>query len=150
MQISAVMEKTAPQIAAENMANRLADKVRNIWLEKQAVGIDQWEENFFEDPDGIKFLEKESFPNLTGIDYIFKWWGSRNADGLAGQLDVLWKAEVDGNMVIYKTWIRFAEQDFVLGIIRDEARKREANRSEFRKAFDQWQTLYEREISSLK
>ena len=149
MQISAVMEKMKPEIAAENMANRLADRVRNIWLEKIDAGYTQWEENFFEDSEGVHFLERESFPDLVGIDYIFRWWGSRDADGLAGELTVLWKSEVNGTMTIFKTWVRFSEMDFTLGIVRDETRKREAFRSEFREAYAQWQKLYLEEIKKL-
>lgn len=150
MQVSAIMERTEPTIAAENMANRLADRVRNIWLEKKNAGVKAWEENFFEDADGIKFLEKESFPNLVGIDYIFRWWGDgRDEDGLAGELDVLWKAEVNSSMYIYKTWIRFADRDFIIGITPNEDRKRDINREAFRDAFAQWQKLYVNEIKAV-
>ena len=45
-------------------------------------------------------------------------------------------------MAIYKSWIRFADRDFVIGTIREESQKREFNRKEFRTAFAQWQKLY--------
>lgn len=142
MLISEVMEKTSKTTAAENMANRLADKVRNIWLENTNAGITQWEENFYEDPDGVAFLRSESFPDLVAIDYIFKWWGHKDVEGLAGELEVLWKVKGKEGMEIYKTWIRFARRDFVIAIAQDETRKREINRKEFRKAFATWQKIY--------
>ena len=142
MLISEIMEKAAPMTAAENMANRLADKVRNIWLENRNAGQNQWEENFYEDPDGISFLRSESFPNLVGMDYIFKWWGNEDLEGLAGELEVLWKVRENNEIEIYKTWIRFADRDFVIGTVREESAKREVNRRDFREAFAQWQKLY--------
>lgn len=142
MQISKVLERTEQVTAAENMANRLADKIRNIWLENQQAGYDRWEENFYEDPDGISFLRSESFPDLQGVDYIFKWWGSKLPDGLAGELEVLWKVKVGGAVEIYKTWARFAPRDFTMGAISDETQKRETFRKAFRDAFEDWQKLY--------
>lgn len=142
MLVSNVIEKTKQVAAAENMANRLADKVRNIWQENLHYGRTNWEENFYEDPDGVRFLSEESFPNLQGIDYIFKWWGSEDPDGLAGELEVLWKVRRNPGIEMYKTWIRFGERDFVLGIARDEHAKRELNREAFRNAFAEWQKLY--------
>ena len=68
MLISENLEKTQQMSAAENMANRLADKVRNLWLTNRAEGRNRWEENFFEDPDGVSFQRRESFPGLRGID----------------------------------------------------------------------------------
>lgn len=142
MLISKTLEKIEQMTAAENMANRLADKVRNIWLEYKQAGYDQWEENFYEDPDGVSFLRSESFPQLQGIDYIFKWWGNEDLDGLAGELEVLWKVQKDAGVEIFKSWIRLAPRDFVLGTIQEEQRKREINREEFRRAFAEWQELY--------
>ena len=142
MLISSIMEKTPQVIAAENMANRLADRVRNIWLSNRKQGVTQWEENFFEDTEGVMFLQSESFPNLVGIDYIFKWWGNEDIEGLAGELEVLWKVQNGSEMSIYKTWIRFADRDFILGHISEESKKREVNRSEFRSAFQTWQQCY--------
>lgn len=142
MLVSGVLEKTKKVTAAENMASRLADKVRNIWLDNRNAGREKWEENFYEDPDGVNFLRGESFPDLLGIDYIFKWWGSDDIEGLAGELEVLWKVQETGGVSIYKSWIRFADRDFVLGTIREESQKREANRQEFRDAFASWQKLY--------
>ena len=46
MLISQVLEKTAKTTAAENMAYRLADKVRNIWLEKFHAGIENGKKTF--------------------------------------------------------------------------------------------------------
>lgn len=146
MLISEILEKTKQTTAAENMASRLADKVRNIWLDNRNAGQGKWEENFYEDPDGVSFLRGESFPGLLGIDYIFKWWGSDDLDGLAGELEVLWKVEEDHGVGIYKTWIRFADRDFVLGTIREESQKRERNRQEFRAAFECWQKLYQEKL----
>ena len=147
MLISEVLEKTLKTDAAENMANRLADKVRNIWLERTDGGYAAWEENFSEDPDGVYFLREENFPNLVAIDYIFKWWGHKDVDGLAGELEVLWKVKGADGMEIYKTWIRFARRDFTLAITAEESRKREINRAEFRKAFAMWEEIYKKQLS---
>lgn len=146
MLISEILEKTQNTTAAENMASRLADRVRNIWLENRHVGVTCWEENFYEDPEGVDFLRSESFPNLQGIDYIFKWWGNDDLDGLAGELEVLWKVRHDHCVDLYKSWIRFADRDFVLGTIREESQKREATREEFKKAFAAWQKLYTTQV----
>ena len=142
MLIGKSIEKIPATTAAENMANRLADRIRNIWLDNTAAGLTQWEEDFYEDPDGIVFLRGESFPKLIGIDYIFKWWGSDDHEGLAGELEVLWKVAGDPGVDLYKTWIRFGERDFIMGIKDAETERREWNRSEFRKAFAEWETYY--------
>lgn len=143
MLIGEVLEIVPAMTAAESMANRLADRVRNLWLEHTKAGEHQWEDNFFEDIEGVGFLRDEAFPDLQGIDYIFQWWGDRDSDGLAGHLIVLWKVYKDGQMVFLKTTIRFAERDFVLGSIQDESRKREITRTDFRKAFSVWKKLYQ-------
>ena len=143
MLIGEIMEKTPSVTAAENMANRLADRIRNIWLQKEEAGITSWEENFYEDPEGIQFLRDENFPNLQGIDYIFRWWGGDDLEDLAGDLEVLWKVYRNGNMELFKTTIRFASRDFCMGNIRGETKKREANRAEYRKAFGMWHALYQ-------
>lgn len=142
MLIGEIMEKTPSVTAAENMATRLADRIRNIWLQNVNAGVAQWEENFYEDTEGIAFLRGESFPNLQGIDYIFKWWGGDGGDAAAGELEVLWKIRTDSGIDIYKTTIRFADRDFVSGPVRDESRRRELFRSRFREAFAIWQRLY--------
>lgn len=147
MLISEIMEETPPMTAAENMANRLADHIRNIWLDNTQMGVDQWEVNFYEDADGVSFLRGEDFPDLQGIDYMFQWWGHEDSDGLAGRLDVLWKVNRNGNISIYKTSIRFAPRDFILGA-QSERKKREINRAEFRRAFAVWRELYQNRVGT--
>ena len=44
----------------------------------------------------------------------------------------------------YKSWIKLAERDFILGVQKTEAGKREATRAEFREAFAQWRKLFSR------
>jgi hypothetical protein len=141
MLIGEVMELTPDVTAMENMATRLADKVRNMWQYHHNAGDKQWEENFFEDTEGVQFLESESFPNLQGIDYIVRWWGNKDADGLAGDLQVLWKVNCNEKMRIFKSTIRFAQRDFLQGP-KEESARREQNRTEFRNAFVLWQKLY--------
>lgn len=46
MLISQVLEKTAKTTAAENMAYRLADKVRNIWLENSTPELKNGKKTF--------------------------------------------------------------------------------------------------------
>ena len=142
MLIGEVMERTPKVSAAENMANRLADRVRNLWLTCTGSGRSPWEENFSEDPDGVVHLAEESFPGLKGIDYIFRWWGGEDLDDLAGDLEVLWKTDASGSMEIYKTTIRFANRDFVMGNRSTETKKREAFRADFRSAFAKWEKAY--------
>ena len=146
MLIGEVMELTPNVSAAHNMATRLADKVRNLWLENKNAGNSKWEENFFEDSEGIAFLREENFCGLVGIDYIFRWWGHSDPDGLAGDLQVLWKCSIQQEMRIYKTTIRFAERDFKRAKTLSETSIREEFRSEFRNAFDLWQTLYQENV----
>lgn len=146
MLVSKVFEKTPKVSASENMSARLADRVRNIWLSSTNKGREPWEENFAEDPEGIAFFREECMPGLQGIDYIFRWWGSDDLEELAGDLEVLWKIYQDSNMEIYKTTIRFANQDFVMGGIPTESKKREAFKQEFRKAFDSWIKLYSEQL----
>ena len=147
MLIGEVMEKTPRVSAMENMANRVADRVRNTWLDKKAQGMKAWEVNFFEDPDGIVFLRDCGFPGLVGIDYIVRWWGAKDSDELAGDVQLLWKVRGADDMDIYKTTIRLAERDFVMGTIATEQGKREAFRANFRKAFEIWQGLYAETVS---
>ena len=142
MLIGTVMEETPQVSAMENMANRLSDRIRNIWLRNTGLGLHGWEESFFEDPDGVAFLREESFPDLQGIDYIFKWWNSDDAQGLAGCVEVLWKVRREEAMKIYKTTLRLAIQDFQKGAVSTEEKKREAWRAEFREAFAIWHELY--------
>jgi len=144
MMIGEVMEYLPTVLSMENMADRLADRVRNIWLDRIGKGTRRWEETFFEDPDGVAFLAQESFPHLVGMDYIFRWWGEDNkeAEELGGELLVIWKSDSGDGMKLYKTTIRFAERDFILGLCKTEDEKREANREQFRKAFRIWQKLY--------
>lgn len=141
MLIGQVMEKTPAVMAKDNMANRLADKIRTSWLEHKDAGYREWEDVFYEDPEGVRFLKTESFPYLAGIDYIFKWWDHEDSHGLAGMLEVLWKVYKDENMDIYKTTIRFGERDFLEGL-KSEEEQREEMRFKFRKAFDIWHELY--------
>jgi hypothetical protein len=144
MLVSEILEKSKHETAVENLANHLADRVRNSWLDNVNAGRTQWEDNFYEDADAINFLRGESFPGLQGIDYIFRWWGKEDVDDLAGELDVLWKVEDAEGVNIYKSWIRFSDLDFLLGAFREEAQKREKFRQEFRDAFDRWQVLYKK------
>ncbi len=142
MLIGEVMELTPNVSAAHNMATRLADKVRNLWIKNTQMGNSRWEENFFEDSEGIAFLQKESFYGLTGIDYIFRWWGHTDPEGLAGDLQVLWKCSRQDGMRIYRTTIRFAERDFEKSQNTSETSKREEFRAGFQDAFDLWEKLY--------
>ena len=66
MLISEILEKTEQTTAMDNMANRLADKVRNIWLANRTARPDQMGGDLRY--NGISFLRGESFPDLQGID----------------------------------------------------------------------------------
>lgn len=147
MLIGQIFEETPHVSAAENIATRLADKIRNLWLEHDSRGELRWEDNLFEDPNGIVFLRREDFPKLEGIDYIFRWWGNEMDDGLAGDLVVLWKINTDrGDIDFYMTTIRFAERDFPRKRPDQESAFREQFRADFREAFRTWQQLYQEKV----
>lgn len=55
---------------------------------------------------------------------------------------MVWKIKEENGLACYKTWIRLAERDFILGLYREEGAKREATRKEFRRAFAQWNELF--------
>lgn len=142
MLVGKIMEAIPAATAADNMANHLADQIRNIWLENTNAGIDRWEVNLYEDARGVEFLRRESFPGLIGLDYIFRWWGHEDPDGLAGDVEVLWKVQTDTGVKMFKTTIRFGERDFTLSLKQAESQKREQFRAEFREAFRSWKALY--------
>lgn len=150
MLIGKVLELTPTVTAAENMSARLADRVRNYWLNHNKAGDTRWEENFYEDADGVAFLRDEDFLNLQGIDYILRWWGGSGGDDLAGDLEVLWKMAAPDGMRIYKTTIRFAERDFPIGPFRRETDHRDEMKTQFREAFKLWKELYAEEVRKMQ
>jgi hypothetical protein len=142
MLIGTIFDKAEDLTATDMCAFHLADEVRNLWLQNTAQGREQWEESFCEHPDVIPQLQEEGFPNLQGIDYLFRWWGDKDSE-LAGEVTVVWKiCEPSGDMAYYRTWVRLAERDFSVGLHGTETRKREVVRSEFRQAFAQWKENY--------
>ena len=145
MLIGNVLEKTPAEAAWQLCADKLADAVRNSWQEHVAAGDKKWEENLFEDPAALVGLREEGFKGLVGLDYIFKWWGAEDSEELAGELDVVWKVISSGDdagLSTYRTWIKLAERDFILGLYKEEGAKREKNREAFRDAFAQWMKLF--------
>ena len=144
MLIGNVLEKTTAESAWELCADKLADRVRDIWLEKTKLGMTGWEETFAEDAAALPGLREEGFGDLVGLDYIFKWWGARDSDELAGEIDVIWKLAGEEDIVCYRSWVKLAERDFILGLYKEERGKREANRKAFREAFAQWKVLFDK------
>ena len=144
MLIGNVLEKTPAQAAWQLCADKLADWVRNSYQEHTKLGMKQWEDAYHEDPAALPGLREEGFEGLVGLDYIFKWWGCRDSEELSGQVDVIWKVIEGDHVACYKTWIKLAERDFILGVYRVEEGKREVNREEFRSAFRQWKDLFAR------
>lgn len=142
MLISNVLEKTPAEAAWQLCADKLADVVRTTYLDHLHAGADKWEEAMHEDPAALQGLREEGFTGLVGLDYVMKWWGSDDSEELAGQLDVIWKVMTADGVTCYKTWIKMAERDFILGLYREEGAKREATRKEFRRAFAQWLELF--------
>lgn len=146
MLIGNVLEKTSAVAAWQLCADKLADVIRTAWQEHTARGDKQWEDAFYEDPNALVGLREEGFHGLVGLDYIFKWWGAEDSDELAGVLDVIWKT-IDGEtdeVCCYRTWIKLADRDFILGLYKEEGAKRDRNREEFREAFAQWKKLFEK------
>ena len=91
MLIGNVLEKTTAESAWELCADKLADRIRDIWQEKRKLGLTVWEETLSEDPAAIPGLREEGFGNLVGLDYIFKGWGADDSDELGGEIDAIWK-----------------------------------------------------------
>jgi len=144
MLIGNVLEKTSAESAWELCADKLADRVRDAWLQSRAKGLTAWEEAFSEDQTALPGLREEGFGDLVGLDYIFKWWGAQDADALAGEIDVIWKLAGEDGVVCYRSWAKLAERDFILGIYREEKAKREETRKAFRAAFAQWKELFKK------
>ncbi len=144
MLVGMIYEQANDITATVICANHLADEVRNIWLRNKGAGIGQWEEDFYERMDVMEGLRKDGFPNLDSIDYVFKWWGNRDPDGLAGELTVIWKItdKSIGRIKYYRTYIRLADRDFSYGTSESETEKREQFRREFSEAFSKWKTNY--------
>lgn len=147
MLIGNVLEKTSAEWAWQLCADKLADHVRDVWLENTGKGLKSWDVAYSEDPGAFPGLQKEGFKGLVGLDYIFNWWGAEDSDGLAGAVDVIWKVVGDGeddSVTCYRSWIKLAERDFILGLYKEERSKREVNRKAFRDAFEQWKELFAR------
>lgn len=148
MLIGSVLEKTKAEAAWQLCADRLADWVRNVWLDHTKHKSQKWEETISEEPAALPGLREEGFAGLVGLDYIFKWWGSNDSEGLGGELDVIWKIAGDSDeesISCYRSWIKLAERDFTLGIYKTEPARREANREAFRSAFEQWRKLFQQQ-----
>jgi len=147
MLIGNVLEKTPAVAAWQLSADKLADWARSLWLDNRKAGVTKWEETTCEDPGALPGLREEGFKGLVGLDYIFKWWGAADSEELAGEMDVIWKvvgSDDQGGVACYRTWIKLAERDFILGLYKDENAKREKFREGFRDAFVQWKNLFEK------
>jgi len=116
MLISNVLEKTPAEAAWQLCADKLADWVRTSYLEHLDAGARQWEDAMHEDPAALIGLREEGFGHIVGLDYILKWWGNSDSEELAGQLDVIWKVMEGEGISCYKSWIKLAERDFILGV----------------------------------
>lgn len=147
MLIGNVLEKTPAEAAWQLCADKLADWVRTAWQEHKKAGDQKWEDAYHEDPNALPGLREEGFKGVVGLDYIFKWWGAADSEELAGSLDVIWKTidgENPGGVSCYRTWIKLADRDFILGLYKEEGAKRDKNREEFRAAFAQWKGLFDK------
>ncbi len=147
MLIGKVIDRARVEYTWEIVSDKLADLVRNIWLDNRNSGVNEWEQAFGEEPVNIEYMRKEGVRDLVNIQYIFKWWGNADSDGLAGQLDVIWTFDNEntGKCDYYATWIKFADRDFIIGIAGDEAEKREVTRKEIRSAFATWLELFDKQ-----
>ena len=143
MLIGNVLEKSSAQSAMQLCADKLADSVRSTWQEHRKRRDPQWDEGWPEDPIAMGGLREEGFKGLVGMDYILKWWGAKDSEDLAGVLEVIWKVAEEDAISCYRTWIKLSEQDFILGLYREEGDKREKNREAFREAFAQWHALFQ-------
>ena len=146
MLIGNILEPAEASFAWQLAANKLADFVRTTWQTNRKLGLTRWEEACSEDSQALTGLEEEGFGKLVALDYIFRWWGAEDVEELAGEVVAVWKI-FNGNeekpITAYKTTIRLAERDFILGLYPTEGQKREVNRQEFQKAFAIWKDLFE-------
>ena len=142
MLVGNVLEKTKTDAAWQVCADKLADWVRTDWQNHVKEMDRQWEDACHEEPLAVLGLSEEGFRGLVGVDYIFKWWGADDTDELAGALDVIWKVMEGNQLSTFRTWIKFADRDFILGVYKEEGAKRDKNREEFRSAFAQWRELF--------
>lgn len=151
MLIGKVIEKANVEYSWQIVANKLADLMRNIWLDNRSSGVNEWEQAFGEDPVNIEYMRKEGIKDLVNIEYIFKWWGGADSDELAGQLDVIWAfGNPDtGKCDYYATWIKLADRDFIVGAAGNEADKRELTRREINSAFASWIELFDEQYKRL-
>ncbi len=142
MLVGNVLERSPADAAWQLCADKLADWVRTSWQDHRKAGDKQWEDHYYEDPAAMIGLRSEGFEGLVGVDYIFKWWGAADSEDLAGSLDAIWKVMEGDAIATYRTWIKLADRDFVLGLYKEEGAKRDKNREEFRAAFAQWRELF--------
>ena len=142
MLISNILEKAPAEAAWQLCADKLADWVRSGYLSHKEAKDTKWEDVMHEDPAALPGLREEGFTGVVGLDYIFRWWGAQDSEELAGQLDVIWKVVEGKGVSCYRSWIKLAERDFILGLYKEEGHKREANRAAFRDAFNQWRGLF--------
>ena len=144
MLIGNVIENAKVDHSWEIAANKLSDKVRNLWLEHRGAGMTNWEESFSETPALVDLIRRETLPKLTDIEYIFKWWNVKDPDELSGEVNVVWTLTDGENSRFYLTWARLAERDFIIGPAGGEIEKREQSREEYREAFGTWISLLEK------
>ena len=140
-------EETVTSSATEMMAMFVADHLRNVWLNNTQMGMKRWEDNFHAQPDAIEHLRDEDFPQLAGLDFIFRWWGDEGHDseGTSGQVDFIWKVAIGGKggeIKIFRTYIYFTDYDFSLGVYDLEAEKRKTFGSKMVAAFKDWKEPY--------
>ncbi len=148
MLIGNVLEDIQAEQAWHLCADKLADRVRDIWLQNTGAGIKQWEVGLIEDFNALEGLAEEGAKGLVGLDYIFKWWGGKKPDDMAGEIDVIWKTVSDESSAplrCRRSWLKVASRDFLLSDYREEYEKREANRAAFREAFALWMELFQEE-----
>lgn len=149
MIVSNEFEKMPSNTAGVNMAKHLADSLRAAWLSNTAKGLDRWEFTYFEEPAAIEFVRDENFPNLHGIDYIFKWWGNQDtqSENTSGQLEVIWKVySKDDAISLYRTYIYFSDYDFELGMLENETARRESFENKIVQVFADWEEEYRKNI----
>ena len=145
MLIGNILEDIQAERAWHLCADKLADRVRDIWLQNTAAGVKQWEVGLTEDFAALPGLADEGIKGLVGLDYIFKWWGGKRPDDMAGEVDIIWKTaseEPGAPLRCRRSWIKMANQDFLLNDYKEEYEKREVNRAAFREAFALWLELF--------
>lgn len=85
------MDKTDAGFAWHLYADKLADRVRNMWRERRKLGKEKMGSGSVRESGALEGLREKGFFRLVGLNYIIQWRGGKDPDTLAGEFNVIWK-----------------------------------------------------------